>query len=64
MESFLGREVEILTERTRSGLRPGTTPHGLKVWVDAAATEPNQLWRARVDRLEDEGPGATLVRRL
>ncbi|HEY9897608.1 MAG TPA: tRNA (N(6)-L-threonylcarbamoyladenosine(37)-C(2))-methylthiotransferase MtaB [Pantanalinema sp.] len=60
-EGFIGREVEILTERTRSELRPGTTPHGLKVWVDAANTEPNQRWLVRVDRLEEEGPVATLL---
>lgn len=61
MAGLVGQEVEILTERTRTELRPGTTPHGLKVWVDAETTEPNQRWRARVDRLEEADPVATLI---
>lgn len=60
-ESFVGRTVELLTERTRAERRPGTTPHGLKVWVDAEATAPNQRWLATIDRLEEEGPVATLI---
>ncbi|MNX69507.1 Threonylcarbamoyladenosine tRNA methylthiotransferase MtaB [compost metagenome] len=63
-EGFIGQTVEVLTERTRAELRPGTTPHGLKVWVDAERTAPNQRWLARIDRLEEEGPIATLLQPL
>lgn len=64
-QGFLGQEVEVLTERTPPGNpeRPGHTPHFLKVWVDASQTEPNQRWRARVDRIVDGEVQAALLER-
>jgi threonylcarbamoyladenosine tRNA methylthiotransferase MtaB len=62
-QGFVGREVEVLTERTPAGSpdRPGHTPHFMKVWVSAAETMPNQRWRARVDRIEDGEAFASLL---
>ncbi len=64
-QSFLGQEVEVLTERTPEGSpeRPGHTPHFMKVWVSATETAPNQRWRARVDRIDDGEAYATLLAR-
>jgi threonylcarbamoyladenosine tRNA methylthiotransferase MtaB len=64
-QGFLGREVEVLTERTPAGSseRPGHTPHFLKVWVSAGETAPNQRWTARVERITDGEVFASLIAR-
>lgn len=61
---FVGREVEILTERTADAWRPGTTPHGLKVLVSAEETAPNQRWRVLVESQEPGGVRGRLLERL
>lgn len=65
-EGFLGQEVEVLAERTPDGhpLRPALTPHGLKVWVDAQDTAPNQRWVARVERVDESGVAGALLARV
>lgn len=52
-ESFVGQEVDVLTERTQHDWRPGHTPHGLKVEVPADETAPNQRWKVLVEGQEE-----------
>lgn len=58
---FVGATLEVLTERSKEIMRPATSPHGLKVWVPAEATAPNQCVWVRIDGVEGDRVLASLV---
>jgi threonylcarbamoyladenosine tRNA methylthiotransferase MtaB len=63
-DGFIGRRIEVLTERASAEWRPATSAHGLRVLVPAGETSPNQLLTLRIERGSDGALfGAAIPRR-